>query len=410
MNTIEIPLNLPKVAILSLETNQKGDFIITIESTQEGTCCHKCGRKTTHCLGHDRPIELRHLSILGKKTYIRICPARYHCSSCNGTTTQRLCWYVPRSPHTKAYDEYLLLSLVNSTVSDVSIKEDVGYEAVMGVINRHVATEVDWDEINRLDLVGIDEVALKKGHRSYVTIISYRLEAQTRVLAVLSDRKKETVKEFLLSIPKRLRKTIRAVCSDMYEGFLGAVKEVFGKRVLIVVDRFHVAKLYRKEVDSLRKREMKRLKKALSEQEYKALKGVMWALRKTDPNEQDQVLLDRLFWHSPLLKLAYELSCDLSDIFNKDQSRADGRGSVRSWMVKVKQSDVGCFDRFLGTLEKWFDEITNYFVDRVTSGFVEGLNTKVKVLKRRSYGLLNVAHLFQRLQLDLQGYELYALY
>ncbi len=410
MNTIEIPLDLPKVAILSLETNQKGDFIITIESTQEGTCCHKCGRKTTHCLGHDRPIELRHLSILGKKTYIRICPARYHCSSCNGTTTQRLCWYVPRSPHTKAYDESLLLSLVNSTVSDVSIKEDVGYEAVMGVINRHVATEVDWDEINRLDLIGIDEVALKKGHRSYVTIISYRLEAQTRVLAVLSDRKKETVKKFLLSIPKRLRKTIRAVCSDMYEGFLGAVKEVFGKRVLIVVDRFHVAKLYRKEVDSLRKREMKRLKKALSEQQYKALKGVMWALRKTDPNEQDQALLDRLFWHSPLLKLAYELSCDLSDIFNKDQSRADGRGSVRSWMVKVKQSGVGCFDRFLGTLEKWFDEITNYFVDRVTSGFVEGLNTKVKVLKRRSYGLLNVAHLFQRLQLDLQGYELYALY
>ena len=142
MNTIEIPLGLPHVDILSLETNPKGDFIITVESSQQETPCHKCGRKTTRCIGHDRPIELRHLSILGKKTYIRIRPARYHCPYCEATTTQRLCWYAPRSPHTRAYDAYVLLSLVNATVSDVSIKEDVGYEAVMGVINRHVATTV----------------------------------------------------------------------------------------------------------------------------------------------------------------------------------------------------------------------------------------------------------------------------
>ncbi|RKZ89525.1 MAG: hypothetical protein DRR19_11445 [Candidatus Parabeggiatoa sp. nov. 1] len=65
-------------------------------------------------------------------------------------------------------------------------------------------------------------------------------------------------------IPKRLRKTIVAVCSDMYEGFINAVKEVL-KFVPIVVDRFHVSKLYRKGLDELRKSEMKRLKKELSE-------------------------------------------------------------------------------------------------------------------------------------------------
>jgi len=64
------------------------------------------------------------------------------------------------------------------------------------------------------------------------------------ILGVLEDRKKETVKQFLMSIPKQLRKQVRVVCSDMYDGFINAAKEVFGKRIQIVVDRFHVAKLY----------------------------------------------------------------------------------------------------------------------------------------------------------------------
>jgi len=60
------------------------------------------------------------------------------------------------------------------------------------------------------------------------------------------------------------------------------------------------------------------------------------------------------------------------------------------------------------TLENWFDEITNYFNSRLTSGFVEGHNNKVKVLKRRFYGITNITHLFQRLYLDLEGYRLFA--
>src|SRR5262249_16030752 len=64
---------------------------------------------------------------------------------------------------------------------------------------------------------------------------------------------------------------------------------------------------------------------------------------------------------------------------------------------------------FLTTLEKWMDEIANFIPDRQTSGFVEGLNNKIKVIKRRCYGILNVKHLFQRIQLDLSGYALFAL-
>jgi transposase len=62
----------------------------------------------------------------------------------------------------------------------------------------------------------------------------------------------------------------------------------------------------------------------------------------------------------------------------------------------------------LTTLDNWLAEIINYFVNRLSSGFVEGLNNKVKTIKRRCYGILKVTTLFQRLYLDLEGYRRFA--
>jgi transposase len=196
----------------------------------------------------------------------------------------------------------------------------------------------------------------------------------------------------------------------MYEGFVNAAKEVFGKRVKIVIDRFHVAKLYRSGLDNLRKQELKRLKQELSEEEYGQLKGAMWALRK--PKEQltdeENDVLVCLFGYSSCLKLAYELCGGLTAIFDTQMSQKEGKHQLQEWMQKVRASQLRCFDSFLTTLENWLDDIANYFIDRHTSGFVEGFNNKLKVIKRRCYGILNVTHLFQRVQLDLYGYSLFA--
>ena len=77
-------------------------------------------------------------------------------------------------------------------------------------------------------------------------------------------------------------------------------------------------------------------------------------------------------------------------------------------MSLVRETDCPCFARFLGTLDEKMDLITNYFVRRESSGFVEGLNHKIRVLLWRSYGMLNLTHLFQRLTLDLGGYAQFA--
>ncbi len=196
----------------------------------------------------------------------------------------------------------------------------------------------------------------------------------------------------------------------MSEGFINAEKEVFGKLIKIIIDRFHVSKLYRKGFDNLRKKELHRLKKVLSDEEYKDLRGAMWALRKSEGNleDEDNDLLERLFEHSPKLEIAYDFCKELTDIFNQDMTKRQGKNELKNWMKRVRESVLNCFNAFLKTLENWLDEIANYFISRLTSGFVEGLNNKIKVIKRRCHGILNTTHLFQRIHLDLSGYSIFA--
>ena len=187
------------------------------------------------------------------------------------------------------------------------------------------------------------------------------------------------------------------------------MREVLPK-VRLVIDRFHVAKLYRQAADELRKTDLRRLRKTLSQQEYQQLIGSLWAFRKNQADLQpdEQLILTQLFTYSPALKLAYALREQLTAIFEQAPFKNDAKRRLRDWQAQVQLSGLSCFDPFLKTLRRYWQEITNYFVDLRTSGFVEGLNNKLKVLKRRCYGLTNLDHLFQRLFLDLEGYRLFA--
>jgi transposase len=404
-------LDIPDVRVVSSELTPRGDYTLTVESTLEGTKCRKCGREIREFHGLDEEIMLRHLPILGRKVFLRLRPKRYRCPYCEGgpTTTQELSWYTAKSPHTKAYEKYLLLQLVHATVEDVSIKEDLGYKALEGLVDRWISREVNWAEVKGVKILGLDEIALKKGHRDFVVIVTARAAGEVKVLAVLPDRKKETVKAFLARLPKRVKRALRTVCTDLYEGFIHAVKEVLGK-VEVVADRYHVAKLYREGADHLRKQELRRLKQDLPKEHYEEIKGAMWPFRKNpaDLEADEQALLKRLFAYSPDLHRAYTYREQLTALFEQKLSKEEAKHEIKKWRRRVKASGLQCYESFFTTLDTWLEEITNYFLQRNNSGFVEGLNNKIKVLKRRCYGIFNLGHLFQRLFLDLEGYRVFA--
>lgn len=403
-------LNLENVKIIESKLTSDNTIVIKVESTKKEISCHRCG-EICESHGKGTTIKLRHLSILGRKAYIELTPPRGICRKCNKkiTTTQTLSWHKRNGRYTHAYEKYILLSMVNSTLVDVSIREEISDTVIQNIINYYISDKVDWKTIKKLGLLGIDEISLRKGYKDFVTIITSRINDENKILAVLKGREKATIKEFFSSIPKKKHKTIIAVCCDMYDGYINAAQEVFGDDVSIVIDRFHVAKLYRKSLTAIRIKELERLRKELHAEEYKKLKSAIAILvsKQEKYSNKDKQQLELLFKYSPELKAAYRLTRQLTSIYNTKHRKETANIKINKWIESVQEQNISGFDQFILTLKKHQPNIINYFNGRNTSGFVEGLNNKFKVIKRRCYGIFSVKTFFQRIFLDLQGYKLF---
>ena len=231
------------------------------------------------------------------------------------------------------------------------------------------------------------------------------MDEKVNVLGVVKGREKSDIIRFLEKIPYRLHKTIQAACCDLYEGYMNACKEAFDNKVPVVADRFYVRKLYSKSLITLRKSELKRLKKQLTETEYAELKPAIALLKKHKHyfSDDEKPIVEKLFSHSPKLKLAYQFSRELSGIFDSHITPTEAKEKITRWISAVANSSLKRFNHFIQTLIKYQTQITNYFIHRNNSGFVEGFNNKVKVLKRRCYGLASATRLFQRLIVDTVG-------
>lgn len=404
--SFQIPLDIPDIEIVAVREGEQNAFVLEVKSTLDYTHCRQCQRKLTTFHGYDRPIRLQHLPILERKVFIELKPKRYRCRNCEGdpTSTQQPDWYTPNSPHTKALDQWLLKMLINSTVSDVSRRCQVGYDAVEGCIERYVGKTVDWNQLTPFTTLGLDEIALRKGHKHFVCVVT-ALDAsdQAIVLAILPDRLKQTVLDFLKSMPMKFRDAIQRVCSDMYEGYINAAKEALPE-ASVVIDRFHVAKHYNEGVDQLRKTTLRALKQELSDESYDRLKGVMWPFRRHfwDLKEEQHEQLAELFLYAPELKQAWLLRHELFLIYETPHTPEQAGQHFDNWVKQVRNEGITCFDRFIRQLEDSRTDILAYFDGRHTSGFVEGLNNKLKVIKRRCFGLVDAGKLFQRIQIDLQ--------
>lgn len=410
LEMLEEALGLSDIKIESFKLIKK-EMIIHVNSTCGSVLCRLCGRPTSP-YGSGRELTLRHLPIFGRSTYIKITPRRGICKYCDHgpTTTECLNWYDRNSKYTKLYEQHLLFELINSTVADVSLKEAVDYHSIESLLDKYIETEADFDTIASIGVLGIDEISLKKGYRDFVTIITYRDEEQVRLLAVLDGRRKSTIEGFFREIPRRLKKTIVAICCDLYDGYVQAAKSVFKGKIPIVSDRFHVAKLYRRCLVTLRKAELRRLRKKLSTDEYKKLKPAIALLKKGKDyfTDDERRILERLFLLSPKLKLAYQMSHKLTSIFNSDLTKQESQVKLMDWVAQVTASELTVFNKFIKTLENYIDEISNYFMGHHNSGFVEGFNNRIKVLKRRCYGLCHRVRLFQRMILDTLGFDRFA--
>jgi hypothetical protein len=172
---IEIPPDLPKIRILDTELSEQ-EVVITFESTREWAICAKCGAEIREFHSPGGQLRSRHPPTLGRSVIIEIRPKHLRCPTGdkNPTTTQKLDWYDERGLHTKAYDQWLPPQLIGGTITDVARKEEIIYDAALGAARRQIAAEISWEQIEQLEMLGLNQIVLKKGRREFVVLVTTR--------------------------------------------------------------------------------------------------------------------------------------------------------------------------------------------------------------------------------------------
>jgi len=245
-------------------------------------------------------------------------------------------------------------------------------------------------------VLNIDEIALEKGHGNFVLVLSAPEEGY--VLEVLPDRERKTLENWLDGLVPEMKKAIQVVNLDMWEPYTLAIKAKL-RHARIVVDRFHVMKNLNHCLTVARREIQRHASNEVKEQ----LKGSRWALVKNqkDLNEKQRANLERLYQASPKLKVCHQLKEQFRTIFETVTDREKARVALLRWMKQVEKLNVTALQSFLVTLKNWFELILNYFLERWTNAFAEGINNKIKLIKRRAFGFTNFDHF--RLRILVEG-------
>jgi len=233
--------------------------------------------------------------------------------------------------------------------------------------------------------MGIDEISMKKGSGAYIVIISDL--SRGCVIGVLAERSKAKVKEWLQTLSKRQRRKIRWVAMDMWDGYFYALREEI-PHAKIVIDRFHVQKALSEKIDKARRS----IQNKLSEEDRKELKGSRWIILKPKDKltQEQKITLETICQKYPQINQLHELKEEFRNMYGKKEfSPLRARLAFDKWQEKVRTLGIEVLDNFLNTLNNWYRWILNYFGIRLTSGRVEGINNKIKLLKRTGFGFRN---------------------
>lgn len=214
-----------------------------------------------------------------------------------------------------------------------------------------------------------------------------------RVLDVLENRDKTSISAYLAAgKASGLLAQLEEVTTDMWDGYVTAVRNVFGDTVRMTIDRFHVMKNFQEHLTKARRQ----IQSELAKDEAQALKGTrwLWVTNGENLDAAQQAELAQLKERFPRLRELVDYRETLRHLF-EDRTIADaatGRERLKSWIELARQAKLKGLDAFCQMLENWLDKIANYFVNRASNGRTEGFNHGLRNILWRAFGMTNFVH------------------
>jgi transposase len=383
--TLSKLLDLPEFKVTHIE--DEGEVLhLKCEHREMVAMCPRC-RELSAKLHQCGDRAVRDLSIMGKRVILHFPNRRFRCENCRRPFTERLLSIDSRRRQTRRYERYIYEQCLDSDRKAVAEREHLSQSTVKEIFVKW-AKRVTRHTLERpVRVLGIDEISLKKRHKQYALVLS-DLEKRC-VIAILPDRKKETLIRWLKALPEAERRAIRVVSTDLWEPYRQAVREVL-PWAQQVADRFHVMKQINNRLTQARRA----LQKQANEATREILKGSRWVLVKArdELTPKEEAKLQAVLNASPELRTMYLLKEEFRTICNKAQNREQAARFLRAWICKVKFTGDTRLLKFVNTLLNWWDEFLNYFIDHITQAFVEGINNAIRTIIRRAYGFRNFDH------------------
>jgi transposase len=341
------------------------------------------------CLKRGRPYDrleerrFEFVPLWGILVFLAYRMRRVDCQRC-GVTVEMVPWGDGKNQLTTTYRWFLASWAKRLSWSEVGSIFRTSWESVCRAVEHAVEWGLAHRDLSGLTALGIDEVAWQRGH-TYMTLVYDISGATKRLLAVAEHRTEASLRACLDGLGKPACQGVRFVCSDMWKPYLKVIREKLGHAVH-VLDRFHVMQQFGKALDEIRAEEAKRLVKDGYEP---VLKKSRWCLLKRPENLTDKqtVKLKELLKYNLRTMRAYLQREDFQRFWEYKSAAWAGK-FLDEWTRRVMRSRLEPMKKVARTLRNHQPLILNWFRARgaISSGAVEGLNNKVKLVTRKSYG------------------------
>lgn len=394
---LEEILKLPNISVKEHYKLDEETCIFVVEPKAKKAICTRCGQ-TSHNLHQNRWHLVKDLSVSGQKTYLKVNRRQWKCKICGRPFSEELEWLKMRRRYTKRLAENILKQLANSNIKTVCKINGVTTAEVERML-KDIEEEVNNQPIESVKKLGIDEIALRKGKHDYCAVL-VDLE-ESKLLRILRKRTKEVVGEELIKWGEEVLENIEEVSIDLWTGYKSIVEELM-PNAEVVADRFHVMKKINEELDEQRKKERREInkikKKSEKELKIKAITNSKYVLLKNreDLTETEKTKLKEIDDNFPKLKRMYGEKERIRKIYEMAKNWEEGLEEIGKWLNKAKD----LFPKSSKTIRNWIGEIVSYFDNRTTQGRVEGINNKIKLVKRLAYGFRNFNNFCVRVFLD----------
>lgn len=329
-----------------------------------------------------------------REVWLLVPRYRVECPDC-GVRTEPLEWLVPDCTYTKRLAELVALTCREvRSIAAIARWFRLSWDMVKGIDKRDLKQRLDPPDFSGVRRLGLDEFALRKGHRYATAFVDLD---SGRPLWVCKGRDGDAVRAVCRDVfGETVCAGIEAVSMDMWEPYEQAVSE-FMPQAKIVWDKFHIIKNYNRDV--LGRVRIDEAKKCQSKEEREKWKGSRWLVLKNQQNlrEDEPARLKELLSANKPLATAHVLGDVLKQCWDFT-NQAEAKKWFNGWYRDAVKSGVKPLARFARKLKRRLPGILAHCRHRVNNGLLEGLNNWIKVIKRVAYGYRDFDYFFLKIR------------